>query len=208
MISRNLIIFMRFDYFYENRIWDIIKNLTKCWIFEGKLHLWSVKPQNFPPAAGYRQQNIIKLYLLCEALFTSGSAKLDLSVRTCVTIIIDFCDWDMEGDEGLLSTGSLNYDFGRSEQKLKKSLHLQALATGIWMFRDPDLRRFWSRFGVIFEKRCENVTIRQSAVSGGRMGTDRRVWSGVGGELTQGGLLSKTTLWMTWTGKNVNTHTR
>ena len=86
----------------------------------------------------------------------------------------------MEGDEGLLSTGSLNYDFGRSEQKLKKSLHLQALATGIWMFRDPDLSRFWPRFGVIFEKRCENVTIRQSAVSGGRMGTDRRVWSGVG----------------------------
>ena len=98
----------------------------------------------------------------------------------CVRIIIEFCDWDMEGDEGLLSTGSLNCYFGGSEQKLKKSLHLQALATGIWMFRDPDLSRFWTRFGVIFEKRCENVTIRQSAVSGGRMGTDRRVWSGVG----------------------------
>ena len=98
----------------------------------------------------------------------------------------------MEGDEGLLSTGSLNYDFGRSEQKLKKSLHLQALATGIWMFRDPDLSRFWPRFGVIFEKRCENVTIRQSAVSGGRMGTDRRVWSGVGANSlnSQGWLLN------------------
>ena len=68
----------------------------------------------------------------------------------CVRIIIDFCDWDMEGDEALLLIGSLNYDFGRSEQKLKKSLHLQALATGIWMFRDPDLSMvlitFWSIF--------------------------------------------------------------
>ena len=27
----------------------------------------------------------------------------------------------MEGDEALLLIGSLNYDFGRSEQKLKKS---------------------------------------------------------------------------------------
>ena len=26
----------------------------------------------------------------------------------------------MEGDEALLSTGSLNYDFGGSEQKLEK----------------------------------------------------------------------------------------
>ena len=94
----------------------------------------------------------------------------------------------------VLLIGSLNHDFGDPEQKLKNNLQKQALATGIWMFRDPDLRRFWSRFGVIFEKRCENVTIQQSAVSGGRMGTDRRVWSGVGGELTEGGLLSKTTL--------------
>ena len=38
-----------------------------------------------------------------------------------VRIIIDFCDWDMEGDEALLLIGSLNYDVGRSEQKLKKS---------------------------------------------------------------------------------------
>ena len=86
----------------------------------------------------------------------------------------------MEGDEGLLSTGSLNHYFGRSEQKLKKSLQKQALATGIRTFRDPDLSWFWTRFGIIFEKRCENVTIRQSAVRGGRMGTDWRVWSGVG----------------------------
>ena len=108
-----------------------------------------------------------------------------MCVCVCVSlrIIIDFCDWDMEGDEGLLSTGSLNCYFGGSEQKLKKSLHKQALATGIWMFRDPDLRRFWSRFGFIFEKRCENVTIRQTAVSGGWMGTDRRVWSCVGAKV-------------------------
>ena len=63
-------------------------------------------------------------FFLREALFTSGSAKLDLSVRPyvrpSVRIIIDFCDWDMEGDEALLLIGSLNYDFGRSEQKLKK----------------------------------------------------------------------------------------
>ena len=64
-----------------------------------------------------------------------------------VRIIIDFCEWDMEGDEALLPIGSLNYDFGGSEQKLKKSLHLQALATGIRTFRDPDLSRFRTRFG-------------------------------------------------------------
>ena len=89
-----------------------------------------------------------------EALFTSGSAKLDLSVRpsvsVCVRIIIDFCDWDMEGVTSLLSIGSLNYDFGGSRTKTEKSLQKQALATGIWMFRDPDLSRFWTRFGVIF----------------------------------------------------------
>ena len=86
----------------------------------------------------------------------------------------------MEGVTSLLLIGSLNYDFDGSRTKTEKSLQKQALATGIWMFRDPDLSRFWTRFGVIFEKRYENVTIRQSAVSGGRMGTDRRVWSGVG----------------------------
>ena len=42
------------------------------------------------------------------------------SLSVCVRIIIDFCDWDMEGDEALLLIGSLDYDFGRSEQKLKK----------------------------------------------------------------------------------------
>ena len=52
----------------------------------------------------------------------------------------------MGGVTSLLSIGSLNYDFGRSEQKLKKSLHLQALATGIWMFRDPDLETVLIRF--------------------------------------------------------------
>ena len=58
----------------------------------------------------------------------------------------------------LLSIGSLNYYFGRSEQKLEKSLHKQALATGIWMFRDPDLSRIWTRFGIIFEKpNSENI---------------------------------------------------
>ena len=64
----------------------------------------------------------------------------------CVRIIIDFCDWDMEGDEALLLIGSLNYDFGGSGQKLKKSLQKQALATGIWMFRDPDLSMVLATF--------------------------------------------------------------
>ena len=67
-----------------------------------------------------------------------------------VRIIIDFCEWDMEGDEALLLIGSLNYDFGRPEQKLEKSLQKQALATGIWTFRDPDLSvvliTFWNIF--------------------------------------------------------------
>ena len=67
-----------------------------------------------------------------------------------VRIIIDFCEWDMEGDEALLLIGSLNYDFGRSEQKLKKSLQKQALATGIWMFRDPDLSMVLVTFWGIF----------------------------------------------------------
>ena len=75
-----------------------------------------------------------------------------MSVCVCVSVrIIDnFCEWDMEGDEALLLIGSLNYDFGRSEQKLEKSLQKQALATGIWTFRDPDLSvvliTFWSIF--------------------------------------------------------------
>ena len=65
-------------------------------------------------------------------------------------LVIDFCEWHMEGDEALLLIGSLNYDFGPSEQKLKKRLQKQALATGIWMFRDPDLSMvlstFWGHF--------------------------------------------------------------
>ena len=64
----------------------------------------------------------------------------------------------MEGDEALLLIGSLNYDFGGSEQKLKKSLHKQALATGIWMFRDPDLSRFWTRFGTFFENQTQKIS--------------------------------------------------
>ena len=52
----------------------------------------------------------------------------------------------MEGDEALLSIGSLNYYFGGSEQKLEKTLHKQGLATGIWMFRDPDLSMVLSTF--------------------------------------------------------------
>ena len=52
--------------------------------------------------------------LLREALFTSESVKLGhvrSFVRSSVRIIIDFCEEDMEGDETLLSTGSLNYGF-------------------------------------------------------------------------------------------------
>ena len=55
---------------------------------------------------------------LREALFTSESVKLGHvrsfvrpSVRSSVRIIIDFCEEDMEGDETLLPTGSLNYGF-------------------------------------------------------------------------------------------------
>ena len=75
-----------------------------------------------------------------------------------VRIIIDFCEWDMKGDEALLLIGSLNYDFGGSRTKTGKNLQKQALATGIWMFRDPDLRRFLSRFGVIFEKQTHKIS--------------------------------------------------
>ena len=55
---------------------------------------------------------------LREALFTSGSAKLDHVrssvrpfVRPFVRIIIDFYQEDMKGAETLLGTGSLNYGF-------------------------------------------------------------------------------------------------
>ena len=66
----------------------------------------------------------------------------------------------MEGDEALLLIGSLNYYFGGSEQKLKKKrLQKQALATGIWMFRDPVLNRFWPRFEVIFEKLNHKISL-------------------------------------------------
>ena len=56
--------------------------------------------------------------LLREALFTSGSAKLEdvrsfvrSFVRPFVRIIIDFYQEDMKGAETLLGTGSLNYGF-------------------------------------------------------------------------------------------------
>ena len=56
----------------------------------------------------------------------------------------------MGGVTSLLSIGSLNYDFGGSRTKTEKSLQKQALATGIWMFRDPDLsmvlNTFWHHF--------------------------------------------------------------
>ena len=46
-----------------------------------------------------------------EALFTSESVKLGHVRSSGVRIIIDFCEEDMEGDEALLPTGSLNYGF-------------------------------------------------------------------------------------------------
>ena len=64
----------------------------------------------------------------------------------------------MEGGTSLLFIGSLNYDFGGSEQKLGKKLQKQGLATGIWTFRDPDLSRFWPRFGVIFENQTQKIS--------------------------------------------------
>ena len=59
-------------------------------------------------------RNIINNILLREALFTSGSAKLEdvrSFVRPFVRIIIDFCEWHQEGAETLLYLGSLNYRF-------------------------------------------------------------------------------------------------
>ena len=66
-----------------------------------------------------------------------------MSVRPCVSpsvrIIIDFYEEDMEGDETLLPTGSLNYGFWWFWKKLKKNLQKLGLTNGIWWFRDPDL---------------------------------------------------------------------
>ena len=70
-------------------------------------------------------------------------------LSVCVRIIIDFCDWDMEGDEALLLIGSLNYDFGRSEQKLKKS-SLTSISDWDMDVQGPGfeevLATFWDRF--------------------------------------------------------------
>ena len=56
----------------------------------------------------------------------------------------------MEGVTSLLLIDTLNYDFGGSRTKTGKNLQKQALATGIWTFRDPDLSvvliTFWSIF--------------------------------------------------------------
>ena len=76
------------------------------------------------------------------------SSVRSLSVR----IIIDFCEEDMEGDETLLPTGSLNYGFWRFWKKLKKDLQKLALATVIWLFRDPDLDTVLTMFWVTFLK--------------------------------------------------------
>ena len=64
----------------------------------------------------------------------------------------------MGGVTSLLSIGSLNYDFGGSRTKTEKSLQKQALATGIWMFRDPDLIMVLGTFWSIFLKpNSENI---------------------------------------------------
>ena len=75
-----------------------------------------------------------------------------MSVRSFVRIIIDFCEEDMKGDETLLPTGSLNYGFWRFWKKLKKDLQKLALATVIWLFRDPDLDTVLTMFWVTFLK--------------------------------------------------------
>ena len=46
----------------------------------------------------------------------------------CVRIIIDFCDWDMEGVTSLLLIGSLNYDFGGSRTKTEKKSSLTSIS--------------------------------------------------------------------------------
>ena len=90
----------------------------------------------------------------------------------------------MEGVTSLLLIGSLNYDFGRSEQKLKKSLQKQALATGIRTYRDPDLSRFWTRFGEIFEHPNSENIIDLAPILRPLGGLDEDelelTWSGVG----------------------------
>ena len=74
------------------------------------------------------------------------------SVRSSVRIIIDFCEGDMEGDETLLPTGSLNYGFWRFWKKLKKDLQKLGLTNGIWWFRDPDLDPVLTMVWILFFK--------------------------------------------------------
>ena len=77
---------------------------------------------------------------------------MSVCVCVCVSlrIIIDFCDWDMEGDEGLLSTGSLNYYFGGSEQKLEKKTSKTRISDWDMDVQGPGfeqaLASFWGHF--------------------------------------------------------------
>ena len=90
----------------------------------------------------------------------------------------------MGGVTSLLSIGSLNYDFGGSRTKNLKSIQKQALATGIWAFRDPVLSRFWPRFGIIFEKTNSQNIIDLTLILRPLGGLDEDefelTWSGVG----------------------------
>ena len=65
-------------------------------------------------------------------------------------IIIDFCDWDMEGDEALLLIGSLNYDFGGSRTKTEKTSSKTSISDWDMDVQGPGfeyvLVRFWSHF--------------------------------------------------------------
>ena len=73
-------------------------------------------------------------------------------VHSYVRIIIWFCEEDMEGDETLMDTGSLNYGFWWFWNKTEKKNFKLGLTNGIWWFRDPDLDPVLTMVWVLFSK--------------------------------------------------------
>ena len=94
------------------------------------------------------------------------------------------------------------------EQKLKKKCSKTSISDWDMDVQGPGfeqvLATFWGPFLKNVAKTSRSDKVLSAGGGWGEIGESGLAW----GELTQGGLLSKTTLGMTWTGKNVNTHTR
>ena len=99
-------------------------------------------------------------------------------------IIIDFRDWDMEGDEALLLIGSLNYDFGGSRTKTEKKSSKTSISDWDTNVQGPGFEQvldtFWGHFWKTLRKRHDPTKCCQRGADGDRSAS--LVWRG--GELT------------------------